>query len=325
MNIIIIGGSGFIGTRLISSLIGNEDDVIKIIDKTVSNNYPDLHVRADVRNYDEIYSNINNGDVIVNLAAEHKDNVSPASLYYDVNVTGAENICKAATEAGVRKIIFTSSVALYGLNKHDSVESDQPDPFNDYGKSKLMAEEVFINWANSSEENELIIIRPVVIFGENNRGNVYNLLKQIASGRFFMIGRGRNSKSMGYVGNIAAFIQYCIAHKFDEKITIINYADKPDMNMNKLVETTNRALSIDSKVRVRIPYWLGIAAASMLDVISKISGKEFPVSTVRIKKFCADTIVNADKLDSTGFQRPYTLEEGLERTIKHEFLSVHDK
>ena len=54
----------------------------------------------------------------------------------------------------------------------------------------------------------MTIIRPTVIFGEKNRGNVYNLLKQIASGKFLMIGKGQNRKSMAYVGNVVAFIKY---------------------------------------------------------------------------------------------------------------------
>jgi nucleoside-diphosphate-sugar epimerase len=70
-----------------------------------------------------------------------------------------------------------------------------------------------------------------------------------------------------------------------------------------------------------IPKWLGLIASYGFDIMSKLTGKTFPVSSVRIQKFCANTTFNTEKLQSTGFVPPYTLEEGLKRTIKHDFLS----
>ena len=135
-----------------------------------------------------------------------------------------------------------------------------------------------------------------------------------------MIGKGKNKKSMGYVGNIAEFIKYCIDNNFENNINIFNYADKPDMNMDRLVNMVNKTLSIHSLISFRIPYWFGIIAASLIDVLAKITHKEFQISAVRVRKFCSDTIVNADKLNSTGFVRPFTLEEGLKRTLQNEFM-----
>ena len=76
----------------------------------------------------------------------------------------------------------------------------------------------------------LVIVRPTVVFGEGNRGNVYNLLRQIASRRFLMFGDGRNKKSMAYVENVAAFIEYSLS--FKKGVHIYNYIDKPDFDMN---------------------------------------------------------------------------------------------
>ena len=71
-----------------------------------------------------------------------------------------------------------------------------------------MAEKVIKEWYENEPDNKSVtILRLTVIFGERNRGNVYNLLKQISSGKFIMIGKGENKKSMAYVGNIAALIK----------------------------------------------------------------------------------------------------------------------
>ena len=122
---------------------------------------------------------------MVLLAAEHRDDVSPTSLYYDVNVTGTKNVLDKMDEAGIKHLVFTSSVAIYGLNKQNPREDHLEDPFNHYGKSKWQAEQVIKEWFEKDPIGKSVtIIRPTVIFGERNRGNVYNLLKQISSGSF---------------------------------------------------------------------------------------------------------------------------------------------
>jgi len=67
------------------------------------------------------------------------------------------------------------------------------------------------------------------------------------------------------------------------------------------------------------PYWLGLAGGYAFDILAKITGKKFPVSSIRIKKFTAETTVNTDRLLQSGFKASYTLEEGLRNMIKHEF------
>ena len=71
-----------------------------------------------------------------------------------------------------------------------------------------LAEKIIKKWYEADPSNTSItIIRPTVVFGERNRGNVYNLLKQISSGKFLMVGKGQNKKSMAYVGNLVALIK----------------------------------------------------------------------------------------------------------------------
>lgn len=152
-----------------------------------------------------------------------------------MNVQGTRNVIEAMNKNGVKNIIFTSSVAVYGLNKENPDENHPVDPFNHYGKSKWQAEDVLREWYQQQpEQRSLTIIRPTVIFGERNRGNVYNLLKQISGGKFAMVGAGTNYKSMAYVGNIVAFIKYLLSHSH-AGYEVYNYIDKPDLSMNELV------------------------------------------------------------------------------------------
>ena len=207
--VLVLGGSGFIGSRLVSRLL-QEKYSVRIGDLIKSCNFPELSVFCDVRTDAKLPEVVRGTKTIINLAAEHRDDVRPLTRYYETNVQGAHHVCRAASDHGVSRIIFTSSVAVYGFHPEPVDEDGQFAPFNPYGETKLQAEQVYKAWADEDSSRSLVIVRPTVVFGEGNRGNVYNLLHQIAVGRFFMVGSGMNFKSMAYVENVADFLAYSL-------------------------------------------------------------------------------------------------------------------
>jgi nucleoside-diphosphate-sugar epimerase len=316
MNILVTGGSGFIGTNLVSDLLKEGHNVL-IYDKQRSETYPDLYTVADVRDKERLSESMKGIGVVYHLAAEHHDDVSPTSLYYDVNVGGAENLVYAMKKNGVNKLIFTSTVALYGLNSGVPNENSPVKPFNDYGKSKYQAEMVFNKWFEKDRNRSLIIVRPTVIFGEKNRGNVFNLLNQIASGKFMMVGDGKNKKSMGYVLNLTHFMVRLLRTASGKKV--YNYSDKPDLDMEELVKITRETLGMRQNNNIRIPYGLGLLGGYAFDGLAKLTRRTYPISSIRIKKFCADTQISSEKLKTTGFVPIFSVSEGLKRMILSEF------
>ena len=316
MNILVTGGSGFIGTNLVTDLL-KEDHKVTIYDKQKSETYPDLCIVADVRDKEQLTRSMRDIDAVYHLAAEHRDDVQPTSLYYEVNVGGAENIVYALDKNDVSRLIFTSTVAVYGLNSGTPNENSPIKPFNDYGKSKDKAETIFNKWADSDHTNCLITVRPTVIFGEKNRGNVYNLLYQLSSGKFIKVGKGVNRKSMGYVLNLTSFLTTLL--KSEPGQFVYNYADKPDLCMNELINIFHNTIGKNPKNNFRIPYTLGLMGGYCYDILAKITGKTYSISSIRIKKFCANTVINTYNLNETGFVPSYTLAEGLSRMIKSEF------
>ncbi len=315
MKILITGGSGFIGTELTSVLLESGHSV-SILDLRRSEVFPELCTIGDIRDLDKVRQATVGVDIIYNLAAEHEDNVDSVSLYYEVNVEGSKNVITAANENGVKRLVYTSTAAVYGLDKGEVEESMMPEPFNDYGKSKLQAEEAFIQWSGESSEHQLVILRPTVIFGENNRGNVYNLFNQINSGYFAMIGNGANQKSLGYVKNITAFLEFVM--DLDPGTHVFNFTDKPDLSMKELVETTRSEL-VKKDGYPRIPFWLGLLIGYTFDLASLCSGRKFAISSIRVRKFCEHTILNSERLLKTGFTAPFSLPKAIKHTIKYEF------
>lgn len=319
MKIVLIGGSGFVGTRLID-LLKQSYNELQNIDKQQSKFHSEVTTIANVLDKEKLSSLLKGADVVVLLAAEHRDDVSPTSLYYDVNVGGMKNTLEAMEVNGVKRIVFTSSVAVYGLNKENPNETHEKDPFNHYGKSKWEAEQVLQTWYQTHSDWNINILRPTVIFGERNRGNVYNLLKQISSGKFLMVGNGNNNKSMAYVGNIVAFIKFLIENK-TVGYDAYNYIDKPDFTMNELVNHVSVVLKKHIPT-THFPFFLGMLGGYCFDALAFVTGRKMTVSSVRVEKFCATTQFDAMKMLNTGFKAPYTLGEGLARTLEFEF--IHD-
>ena len=311
----IIGGAGFVGSRL-SSRFNERGFSHKIFDINITHQL-DKIIYTNVEDFTSL-EQLKNISTIINLAAVHRDDIRPLSRYDDVNVQGSVNICKTARKYGINKIIFTSSVAIYGFAPADTDESGKPNYFNDYGRTKYLAEQVYKEWQAEDPENRtLVIVRPTVIFGEGNRGNVYNLLKQIALGRFAMLGNGKNKKSMAYVENVAAFLEYSLS--FKPGLHIYNYIDKPEFDMNALVIETRKTLFKKNNVGLRLPAFIGIAIGYFADAVAKLTGKALPVSSIRVKKFIRTTQF-ASSVSETGFVPPVTIKEGLARTLRYEFL-----
>ncbi len=317
MNIMIIGGAGFIGSRLSEVLNYKTTHNISIFDKSDNTSNQVNYFQGNILNKSELRECLLGIDLIINLAAEHKDNVSPVSLYDDVNVKGSKNICEIADELSIKHIIFTSTVAVYGMDGNGFDENSVPSPFNDYGRTKLEAEAIYNSWYDADKKNKkLVIIRPTAIFGEGNRGNIYNFFNQISSKAFIMIGDGRNKKSISYVGNIAEFILILISHP--KPYILINYVDKPDLSMNELANIARDALGKKRLSRFKLPRYLGVFAGYLFDFFSLISSKDLILSSIRIKKFTSNSVVNTI-YNNDNFEKPYTMKEAINRTLLYEF------
>ncbi|WP_285892319.1 hypothetical protein [Chitinophaga horti] len=118
---------------------------------------------------------------------------------------------------------------------------------------------------------------------------------------------------MAYVENIVAFMEKLLV-EVRPGYELYNYADKPDLSTKELVDVVYGQLGKKGKV-LKVPYFVGYCGGLAFDILSKVSGKKYAISSIRVKKFCATTQFDAGKVKSTGFITPYSLEEGLRRTI----------
>ncbi len=316
MTYLITGGSGFIGTHL-GLALQQAGESFRIVDKSPSQTFPERVALVDILDADRLAQALT-GETIFHLAAEHRDDVQPADLYTCVNVEGTRNLCRAATLRGINRIIFTSSVAVYGFAEAATDETGAINPFNAYGRSKYDAEQVLRAWAaEAPRTRSLTIIRPTVVFGAGNRGNVYTLFRQIALGRFLMVGRGENCKSLAYIDNLVAFLIHTA--QLGPGVHLFNYVDGPDMTMRDLVSLVRKTLHAKSGTGPSLPLVLGMALGHMADALAAITGRTLPISAMRLRKFTRTTTFTSRA--HHGFIAPVSLHEGLQRTLRAEFLN----
>ena len=138
-----------------------------------------------------------------------------------------------------------------------------------------------------------------------------------------MIGNGLNRKSMAYVENVGAFLQFATT-AFKPGVHIYNYIDKPDSSMNALVATVNRMLGKSEIIGFRLPLAVGYAIGKCFDALAFITGKKFSISAIRVKKFCSNSLFETS-IAKTGFVPPVSLAVALERTVRYEFIEKHEE
>ena len=157
--VVVSGGTGFIDTS-VCRLLAEQGIAFVILDRAHSPEYSDRHRKVDIRELEALRQAVE-GDCLIHLAAVHRDDVRPRSLYDEVNVKGTENLCQMAEEKGIERIIFASSVAVYGFAPPNTGEDGSINPFNDYGRTKYAAEQVLRAWqAKAPARRVLTIIRP---------------------------------------------------------------------------------------------------------------------------------------------------------------------
>lgn len=315
MKVLVTGGSGFIGSLLVRRLLA-DGHAVRILDREINPEFAQITLQGDVADAQAVARALADIELVYHLAAEYRDDVRPIERYYHSNVEGTRVLCDGLAKFGICRLVFTSSVAVYGFDMRDLTEDAARDPKNHYGVSKSEGEDLIAAWQSADAGRVAAVMRPCVVFGPGNRGNVYTLLRQILDRRFVMIGNGRNRKSMAYVENVVDALVYLAQLQAS---VLVNYADKPDFSMQELLAAV-RGIAGVSIPRWRLPRWLGTLAGIVADGVARMSGRKFQITGERITKFCATSVVNVDRLRGLGFMPTHALREGLETTMRADFI-----
>lgn len=318
MNILVTGGSGFIGRYFVESLAAAGDSVT-ILDLVTPewDTGRARFVKGDIRDEALVRLVLPGHDAILHLAAAHHDFGIERETFFDVNQRGARVLCAAADAAGVTNVCFYSSVAVYGDTPEPRFEDSAKAPNSPYGESKLAGEAVFEQWTRAGGGRRCLVIRPTVTFGPRNYANMYTLIRQIYSGKFLQVGAGTNLKSLSYVENIVDATLFLwrrpgAAAAFE----VFNYIDKPDLESRQIAAAIYESLG-KRPPRLKLPLGVALCAALPFDAVIAVTGKNLPVSSARIRKLAStQTKFESDKVFAAGYKPKVTLREGIDRMVK---------
>ncbi|WP_108808209.1 NAD-dependent epimerase/dehydratase family protein [Aquimarina spinulae] len=317
---IIFGGSGYIGTHLLRELLNkNEFDDYIIADiKTLTGfdeyiekgnvNYITTDVRKKIE-FDLDFSDIDlNKSWIFNFAAIHREPGHEFQEYFDTNIPGAENINDFARESKIKNIFFTSSIAPYGKSLDQRIESSSLYPETAYGISKGFAEKIHKEWLAEDNSRKLIIVRPSVIFGPKDPGNVFRMIKALKKGAFVLPDGGKVIKAYGYVYGLVESMLFTI--KKNERCIIYNYAENPVVPLNEMVNIAKEDLNI-KKPTIKLPVKILAVIAFFVQILFKIIGRKSDIHPVRVKKAGFPTNIKPQYLIDNGFQFKYDFKNAL--------------
>jgi nucleoside-diphosphate-sugar epimerase len=328
--VFLFGGSGYISHFLlkgflesktfdryyvydIKELIGFDSEIEKGL---IVFNLVDVRKPIVIPNLD---ININDSWVF-NLAAIHREPGHEQKEYFDTNISGANNINAFLETTGIKNLFFTSSIAPYGPSLDQRTENSPLYPETPYGISKAMAELFHQNWANSHKDRRVIIVRPSVIYGPNDPGNVYRMVKAIRKGSFVIPGNGKVKKAYGYVYGLVESILFVMEK--DEKIIIYNYAENPIENLNEMGKIIKKRFNYKKPI-FSVPISLLLIISFFIRNIFKILGKKTSIHPVRVKKAGFPTNINPKYLIDNGFHFRYPFEKSLlhwEQNAPNDFL-----
>lgn len=292
MNIVIAGSTGYLGTKMKEFL--EKENSVKIL---------------DLRNVDKI--NILNADVFINCVGKTPDNGKFSyQEYYESNVETVKKLFEIFIDSKAKKLIHFSSIsAVEELSSEEILtEEDFPNPVSDYGKTKRLAEEFLLS-QKTSENQEIIILRPTRIHGEKDKGTIlqlYNFVKKIP----YPFGAYDNKRSFLYIENLLYLVKKIILS--DEiKPGIYNINDDEAVSTIDIIKIIEK--SEHSKLRI-----LKISKKT-LNLLAKIGDFiKFPFNTIVLKKITTTRVVSNEKLKKAlGIENlPISAEEGLIKTIK---------
>ncbi len=247
-------------------------------------------------------------DVVIHLAARvhvmHSTALDPLPEYLKVNVHGTENLANQAARAGVKRLVYVSSIKVNGevtLQGAKFTEDGQAAPQDPYGVSKWQAEQALRRIAQNTGL-EIVIIRPPLVYGPGVKANFAALMRAVQGGWPLALGSVQNRRSLVALDNLVDFIATCMAHPKAANQTFL-VSDGNDLSTTELVRGLARAANVPARL-MPVPVWALRAGATLLGMEGEV------------QRLCGNLQVDISKARNVlGWQPPVPVDEALRRAV----------
>jgi dihydroflavonol-4-reductase len=321
MNILITGGTGFIGSRLALKCLEGGDSVLifgQVNTPAEEGNRKLLESRGaavilgSVTDRERVFDVLQGIDVVYHLAAaQHEANV-PDRRFWDVNVTGTRNLLEASVKARVQRFIYGSTIGVYGSAGHGPIGNESPlQPDNVYGVTKLAAENLVLSFG---QKIPVVIIRISETYGPGDH-RLLKLFKAIKKNVFFMVGSGRNLHHLIYIDDLieGLFLSTMAAEAVGKTFVL---AGNEPITTHEMVTTIANHLDVPIR-RFRAPLFPFLMVAAILEAILRPLGIQPPLHRRRMdffKKSFAFSLEQPAKI--LGFNPRYSFNQGVAETLR---------
>ena len=325
--VVLFGGSGFIGTHLAQHLLSTDPTAaIVLVDRTSPGKEPYTRllqealqsgrarfVEHDVRLPLPLSLLPQDAELAFNLAAVHREPGHEPHEYFDTNLRGAENVCAWASATGCKTLVFTSSISPYGPSEEKKTESSLPIPETAYGSSKLAAEKIHLAWQAAQPDRRLLILRPGVVFGPGEGGNVSRLVRSLAKGYFVYLGNRRTVKAAGYVKELCRVAMFGLdtLRETGAHTLLLNFTMDPPPTIEQMVSAILKAMG-RTRAPLSLPPWIMFALSWPMSVVESATGVVLPINRVRVRKLIRSNNIWPEGLRVLGYQYHYTLQSAFE-------------
>jgi nucleoside-diphosphate-sugar epimerase len=321
---VLFGGSGFIGSHFSQFLLYNNivqkivvADIAPLDENRITASYAFYvsqgkitFVNTDVRQVICLKADDKVG-LIANFAAIHREPGHEPVEYFETNLLGAENVCAWAEQVGCESIVFTSSIAPYGPSEKERDERSLPVPTTAYGSSKLAAEKIHQIWQAADKSNrKLVVVRPGVVFGAGEGGNVTRLVKATVNRYFFYMGNKNTRKAGTYVKELCNAMWWALNEKAKNEPILFNMSMNPGPTIEEYVDTVCDVAEINRFVP-NVPFSLMYLASLVIDPVAKLVGIDQPISPVRMRKLVKSNNIIPQYLADNAYDYQYSFKQAL--------------
>ncbi len=318
--VLVTGATGFIGTHLVGALRTAGVDVTALdldVSKAGAPGDGVDWIRGDLFDGDCLARALRGADTVIHLVAKTHDfsAVEDEAEYHRINVLGTRRLLGACRPDSVRHVVYFSSVkAMAEVSEGTLDETFPPRPTTAYGRTKLAAEED-VHRAGIARGFRTTTLRLPMVYGPGNKGNVYRMIAAVDRGRFALIGRGENRRSMVYVKNVVE-ATLAVARRRDLPGDVYLVTDGTDYTVRELYEAIARGLG-----RRPLPFGIPLFAARLLarigDAGGRITGRSLPFDSGALAKLTGDLRFSSERIRrDAGFTPSYRLQEAIDETVR---------
>jgi nucleoside-diphosphate-sugar epimerase len=322
MKILITGATGFIGSHLLPRLIEDKHHLVAALRNRASANklfqsLPYIIV-GDINRQTNWREALVGIDAVIHLAGRAhvlQEKVgNPEAEFMEVNFYGTQNLVQSAIAAGVKHFIFISSIgAVTSQSDRTLTEATPSQPDTAYGRSKLQAERALINLTENTSMT-WTVLRPTLVYGEGNPGNMASLVKLIKRRLPLPLGAIDNRRSFLYVGNLVDAIAICAIHP-QAKNQLFLISDVEQISTPTLIDLIARSLN-NPVILLPFPSKILKLLGYIGNIGEIVLNKTLPLNSNVIDKLLASLAVDSHKIYNTlQWHPPYTLERGLEKGL----------